>query len=126
MYRNAKQDLASQFRLYGQVGDLVLTVYKENQNAKNVVELMRTEIENLLDKGKKVSKHCTTFEEYKKINIIDLGVNSMLNVNGHKKSLISKISSQFRTMEKEGILKFIDETNKSNKCWHIEVNIEEL
>lgn len=126
MYRNANHDLASQFRLYGQVGDMVLTVYKENQNAKNVVELMTTEIENLLEKGKKVSKHCTTFEEYKKVNIIDLGVNSMLNVNGHKRSLISKISSQFRTMEKEGILKFIDETNKSNKCWHIEVNIEEL
>ncbi|EGA66487.1 PAAR domain-containing protein [Vibrio brasiliensis] len=123
MYRNAKQDLESQFRLYGRAGDKVLTVYKENHNATNVIDLMAKKIESLLRKGEKVSKHCTTFDEYEKVNIIDLGVNSMLNLNNHDKSLIDKISNQFRIMKHEGKLRFIDETNKSNRCWHIEVDI---
>ena len=123
MYRNAKQDLDSQFKLYGRAGDKVLTVYKENYSATNVIDLMAKKIESLLRKGEKVSKHCTTFDEYEKVNIIDLGVNSMLSLNNHDKSLINKISNQFIIMKHEGKIRFIDETNKSNRCWHIEVDI---
>ncbi|MGY5537431.1 PAAR domain-containing protein [Vibrio brasiliensis] len=123
MYRNAKQDLDSQFKLYGRAGDKVLTVYKENHNATNVIDLMAKKIESLLRNGEKVSKHCTTFDEYEKVNIIDLGVNSMLKLNNHDKSLINKISNQFIIMKHQGKLRFIDETNKSNRCWHIEVDV---
>lgn len=98
------QDLASQFKLYGQIGDIVLTVYKENYATTNVIDLMTSKIESLLRNGKKVSKHCTTFDEYEKVNIIDLGVNSMLNANNYDKSPINKISNQFRAMENEGSL----------------------
>ncbi|MEF1169938.1 hypothetical protein [Vibrio campbellii] len=123
MYRNARIDLKKQKQLYGKNGDAVLDVYSSNskKDKHEVIRLMKEKIELLARDGKKVSKHCTTVEDYKKYNIIDIGVNSTRAANSEFFSL-QKFTAVLKALTEDGYInKFIDETGKSNKCWHIEV-----
>lgn len=123
MYKNAQKNLAAQFRLYGRAGDQVLRVYKENASKPRaqVVALMEQKIKELLRQGTRTSKHCIAESDYKALNVIDIGLNSTraacgaaMNAAGFTKALAD--------LRREGYIdKFIDETNKSNQCWHIEV-----
>ncbi len=122
MYKNAKIDLAKQKSLYGKNGDDVLEVFSKNKEKPKdeVVKLMKEKIESLLDKNKKVSNHCVTIEGFKKINSFDIGLNSTKakSKNFNKE----KLTQAFKELEKQGYIKhFIDETMKSNSCWHLEI-----
>lgn len=126
MYRMAKKDIQEQFRLYGATGDEVIKVFKTHQDKPKdeVVELMRQKIEDLADRGKRVSLHVVSFEQYKRLNVIDLGMNSTASVAGSTFTPKSKaaLTAAFEKLKRQGYLaNFIDETAKPNKCWHVEV-----
>jgi hypothetical protein len=123
MYRNAAANLTKQYKMYGPTGDLVLDVYKANQSKPKaeVIKLMTAKIEELYTKGRAVSNHLSTPAEYKALNIIDIGVNSTSTVAG-KSFDKAGLTKAFRQLETDGyIKKFIDETAKSNNCWHLEI-----
>ncbi len=123
MYRNAAANLTKQYQMYGPNGDAVLDVYKANQAKPKaeVVKLMTAKIEELYAKGQPVSNHLSTPEKYKSLNIIDIGVNSTQAVAGNSFNKAG-LTKAFRDLEKDGyIKKFIDETAKSNNCWHLEI-----
>ncbi len=123
MYRYASANLAEQYKLYGATGDAVLDVFKANQAKPKaeVIKLMTAKIEELHAKGRPVSNHLSTPDQYKALNIIDLGVNSTAAVAG-KSFNKAGLTKAFRDMEKDGyIKKFIDETAKKNSCWHLEI-----
>lgn len=124
MYRNVKKNLNSQFKLYGATGDEVLKVYKANstQPEADVIKLMKEKIEALLKAGRRTSKHVVTESQYKSLNIIDIGVNSTRAACGAAFG-IDKFTKALMELKKDGYIdKVIDETRKSNNCWHIEVS----
>lgn len=123
MYKNAKENLAGQFSLYGATGDEVLKVFKNNKDKERsvVIGLMKDKIESLLKDGKRTSLHCVTVTEYNKLNIVDIGVKSTQAVCGTSFN-IEKFTKAFKELKDEGYIeRFIDETRKTNSCWHIEV-----
>lgn len=122
MYKNAKINLAKQKDLYGKNGDDVLDVFSKNKEKPKdeVIKLMREKIEALLDKNKRVSNHCITIENFKKVNSFDIGLNSTKakSKNFNKE----RLTQTFKELERQGYIKhFIDETMKSNSCWHLEI-----
>jgi len=127
MYRNAVSDFKEQKRLYGRNGDTVLEVYKANKDKPKagVIKLMEEKIIELAKakpRKKLVSKHYVPKDDYLKTNIIDIGVNSTKNVS--KNFNTGKFTKALQGLEKEGYIeKFIDETKKSNKAWHIEIKV---
>jgi hypothetical protein len=123
MYRNAKKNLSGQFRLYGPTGDEVLKVYKANQKRpeSEIIKRMKEKIESLLKTGRRTSNHVVTTTQYKALNIVDIGVNSTKSVCGTAFNL-AKFTQAIKDLRTDGyIVRFIDETSKSNSCWHIEV-----
>lgn len=123
MYKNAKINLTAQFRLYGSNGDEILKVYKNNSTKKQaeVISLMTDKIETLLKLGKRTSKHCVTEATYKTLNIIDIGVNSTRAASGSSFNL-DQFTKALNNLKTKGYIeKVIDETKKSNTCWHIEI-----
>ncbi len=123
MYRNAATNLTKQFELYGATGDAVLTVYKTNigKPKADVIALMQAKIEDLAKAGRLVSRHCTTPTLYGRLNVVDIGVNSTKAVAG-KTYAEAALTKAFKKLEKDGyIATFIDETKKSNTCWHVEI-----
>lgn len=122
MYKNAKINFEKQKELYGKNGDEVLDVFKDNKDKPkdDVIKLMKEKIEKLLEKDKKVSNHCITLESFKKMNTFDIGLNSTKAKS--KKFNKEKLTKAFQDLEKQGYIKhFIDETMKSNSCWHLEI-----
>ncbi|PUA26333.1 MAG: peptidoglycan-binding protein [Cellvibrio sp. 79] len=122
MYKNAKANFEKQKDLYGKNGDDVLEVFKENKSKPKdeVIELMKDKIEKLLEKDKKVSNHCITVESFKKMNTFDIGLKSTKakSKNFNKE----KLTKAFKDLESQGYIKhLIDETMKSNSCWHLEI-----
>lgn len=122
MYKNAKIDLNKQKALYGRNGDEVLAVYEDNtsKSKAEVVKLMKDKIDSLLSKDKKVSNHCITIDAFKKMNTFDIGLNSTKAKS--KNFSKEKLTNAFQDLKKQGYIKnFIDETMKSNSCWHLEI-----
>ncbi len=122
MLKNAKINLKKQYRLYGRNGDKVLKIYENNKSKADdkIKALMVTEIESLAKDSKRVSKHCVSVADYKKLNIIDIGLNSTKNVNLNFDT--TAFTKALKSLQEEGyIKKFIDETGKSNQCWHVEI-----
>ncbi|MCW8127925.1 peptidoglycan-binding protein [Microbulbifer halophilus] len=122
MLRNAKKSLKGQYRLYGSAGDQVLKVYEDNKSKKEseVVDLMVDKVNELSKKGIRVSKHCVSPEDYRKLNVIDIGVNSTRAAV--KKFHKDKFTKALKALVDEGYIeRLIDETGKSNSCWHIEI-----
>ncbi len=123
MYKNAKASLSGQYDLYGSNGDVVLKIYENNKQKPEaeVKKMMVDKVKDLLKSGKRVSLHVTTPENYKNRNIIDIGVNSTQSAAGATFNK-NAITEAFKKAEKDGyIAEFIDETNKSNNCWHVEI-----
>lgn len=123
MYKNAKIDYQDQIDMYGRTGDKVLKVYKDNsaKDKDDVIALMEQKIIDLLKINEKTSKHCVTPENYKKLNIIDIGVFSTKSACG-KEYNQTKFTNALKHLKSNGYIeKFIDETKKSNACWHIEI-----
>lgn len=123
MYDNAKINFDKQKSLYGKNGDDVLEVYKDNKNKTkdDVVKLMKEKIESLLKKDKKVSNHCISMDDFKKLNTFDIGLNSTrAKTKNFSKEKFTKV---FVELKQQGYIKnFIDETMKSNSCWHLEIS----
>jgi hypothetical protein len=123
MYGNAAINLAKQYELYGASGDAVLKVYENNKaKAKDeVIKLMAAKVQELLDAGKQVSNHVSTPASYTSYNVFDIGVNSTKGKAG-KSFNLAALTKAFWALKKEGYIKtFIDETAKSNSCWHLEI-----
>ncbi len=123
MYGNAKKNLKGQFKLYGATGDEVLKVYEANRTRpeSEVIKLMEQKIEDLLKQGRRTSNHVVTTDQYKTLNIFDIGVNSTRAVCGAAFD-IDKFTKVLNGLVQEGYIdRLIDETNKSNSCWHIEI-----
>jgi len=123
MYGNAVINLQKQRELYGPTGDEVLQVYADNKTKPKatVIALMTKKIEQQLANGKQVSNHVTTPAGYPKRNVIDIGVNSTKAAAGTTFNL-SGLTKAFAKLQADGfIAKFIDETAKSNTCWHLEI-----
>lgn len=123
MYGEASKNLAGQYALYGKAGDQVLDVFKENKDSPkgDVIKLMKEKIEEIHAKGLRVSLHVSTVEQYSKLNVFDIGVNSTKAVAGNNFSII-KLTAAFQKLVKDGYIKrLIDETNKTNHCWHLEI-----
>lgn len=123
MYGNAKINLAGQKALYGANGDAVLKVYEDNETKPkaDVVALMAVKIEELLNAGKQVSNHVSTPANYATYNVFDLGVNSTKAKAG-KSFDMDALTKAFDALKADGYIKtFIDETGKSNSCWHLEI-----
>jgi hypothetical protein len=122
MLRNAKKDLAAQYRLYGAKGDSVLKLYADNKAKSDteVIKLMVAKIEEITKNGSRVSQHCVSVETYKKTNIIDLGFNATKAACTNFDA--KKFTNALKSLESEGYIeKLIDETKKSNSCWHLEI-----
>lgn len=122
MLKNAKKDLPSQYRLYGSRGDAVLKVYAENKSKADneIISLMVNKINEFSESGQRVSKHCVSIENYKKLNIFDIGVNSTRAVC--KSFNMTKFTKALENLVADGYIEnLIDETKKSNSCWHIEI-----
>lgn len=123
MYGHAKKNLASQYDLYGWKGDAVLKIYEKNQTKPQaeVISLMAAKVEELLKAGNPVSNHESTPALYLARNVFDIGVNSTKAKAG-KSFNLAGLTKAFRALETDGyIKKFIDETAKSNTCWHLEI-----
>lgn len=124
MYRHAKINLQGQYALYGPTGDKVLKVYEDHKHKPEpeVKALMVAKIEELAKLGQRVSLHVTTPALYATRNIIDIGVNSTQSVAGGCFDKV-KITAAFKQAERDGYIdRFIDETNKTNNCWHAEIS----
>ncbi len=122
MYKNAGINFAGQYNLYGNNGKDVLDVYKTNKhkNKDEVIQLMAKKIEDLLSKGEKTSQHCVTTDKFRSLNTFDIGLNStrLKSKNFNK----DKLTKALHELVKQGyVKKFIDETRKSNSCWHLEI-----
>jgi hypothetical protein len=123
MYRNAKKNYQTQIDMYASPGQKVLKVYKKNSEKDDatVISLMEQKIIDLLKTNEKTSQHCVTAENYKKLNIIDIGAGSTKSVCG-KEYNQTKFTNALKHLKSNGYIeKFIDETKKSNACWHIEI-----
>jgi peptidoglycan hydrolase-like protein with peptidoglycan-binding domain len=123
MYDNAQINFDKQKSLYGKNGDDVLEVYKDNKNKTKdeVVKLMKEKIESLLKKDKKVSNHCIAMDDFKALNTFDIGLNSTRAKT--KNFSKEKLTKAFTELKQQGYIKnFIDETMKSNSCWHLEIS----
>lgn len=123
MYKNAVKSLAGQYALYGSVGDTVLRVYEANRKkpAETVIALMRDKIEAEMAKGRLVSNHVATPAHYAKRNVIDVGLNSTRAAAGDSFDHKALTKAFARLAEQGYIATFIDETAKSNVCWHVEI-----
>lgn len=122
MLKNAKISLQRQMDLYGSAGDEVLEVYRKNKTKSDneIIELMTDKILELAKQNRRVSLHCVPKADYEKLNVIDIGFNSTRAVN--KNFSLQKFTNACKALQKEGyITKFIDETGKSNSCWHLEI-----
>jgi hypothetical protein len=123
MYKNAKINYQDQIDMYGRTGDKVLKVYKDNsaKDKDTVISLMEQKIIDLLKVGNRTSKHCVTADSYKKLNIIDIGVYSTKSVCG-KEFHKTKFTNALKHLKSNGFIEeYIDETKKSNACWHVEI-----
>jgi methanogenic corrinoid protein MtbC1 len=123
MYGYASKNLAQQYKLYGSAGDQVLKVFEDNQTKTKaeVIQLMTAKVEELHDKGIKVSNHVSTVAGYSGYNVFDIGVNSTKAKAG-KTFNLAGLTKAFAALKKEGyITNFIDETGKTNNCWHLEI-----
>lgn len=123
MYGNAVQDLNAQFALYAGAGDQVLEVFKAHRTGprEQVIGLMEAKIDALLDAGVRVSNHVVRLSDYKACNVIDIGVNSTRAAAGATFNM-AKLTAAFNALAQQGyIRKFIDETAKTNSCWHVEI-----
>lgn len=124
LYRNAKKDYQTQFNMYRPPGQEVLKVYKANINKSkdDIIKLMKEKIIDLSSKGENVSRHCVSPAEYKKLNIIDIGVGSTSKVSKNYNAV--KFTKALESLKKDGFIsKYIDETKISNQAWHIEINV---
>ena len=123
MYKNAAKNLAAQFALYGAAGDEVLTVYQNNKAKPRevVTDLMAKKITALVASGRSVSRHVVSPAAYAKLNVIDIGLGSTQAAAGASFKL-GELTKAFTKLEAEGYIeKFIDETGKTNACWHLEI-----
>lgn len=115
MYDNCKSlGVQSQKDLYGSAGDKVIDTYvnsvKAGKSKDTVIKDMIGTINSLWPT--RVSLHCVPVDEYKKLNVIDIGMSSISNKSSFVKALDRAKSSG-------KIKKYIVEDK--NSCYHLEI-----
>lgn len=125
MLKNAKINLNSQYKLYGYYGQRVLDIYKNNAHLSDqeLLPMMVDKIESFHSAGNKVSRHCVSPEDYVNYNVFDLGVNSNRALNPQFDGDI--FNAALKDLSQQGFIELvIDERNKSNSCWHVEIKVQ--
>ena len=68
-----------------------------------------------------MSRHVVSPAAYAKLNVIDIGLGSTQAAAGTSFKL-GELTKAFTKLAAQGyIAKFIDETGKTNACWHLEI-----
>ena len=109
-----------QFELYGPVGTAVLNAaldmdnsladdLSEEEKGELIVVEMIAEINRQYPK--RVSRHVVPLDEYAKLNVLDIGYESVLDKDAFRAVLSDA--------HKKGVIEFIDEPY--NECFHIEI-----
>jgi hypothetical protein len=129
MLKNAKVNLASQKNMYAAAGKDVLQVYEKNKNKSDseIIELMAKKIQGFMDDNVSVSNHCFSLDKYALKNIFDIGVNSTKAKSKNFNKV--KFTAALKDLASDGyISRVIDETAKSNNCWHVEIvpNVKQI
>lgn len=129
MLKNAQINLASQKKMYATAGRKVLEVYEKNitKTDSEIIELMAKKIQGFMDENVSVSNHCFSLDKYASRNIFDIGVNSTKAKSKNFNKV--KFTSALKDLVSDGyISKVIDETAKSNNCWHLEIvpNVKQI
>ncbi len=122
MLQNAKVSLSEQKKLYAAAGRKVLDVYEKNKSKKDseIITLMAEKIQALMDENISVSNHCFSLANYASKNVFDIGVNSTKSKS--KNFNRTKFTDALNDLCSDGyISKVLDETAKSNNCWHLEI-----
>jgi len=109
-----------QFELYGPVGTAVLNAalkmenslpsdLSEEEKSELIVSEMIAEINRQYPK--RVSRHVVPLEDYARLNVLDIGYDSVLDKEAFR-AVLSDAKAR-------GIIEFIDEPY--NECFHIEI-----
>jgi hypothetical protein len=121
MYHNVlNTGYDQQFELYGPVGTAVLNAAlamedklpkgaSDEERAEAIVPIMIAEINNQYPK--RVSRHVVPLEDYAKLNVLDIGYDSVADKDAFR-TVLSDAHSK-------GLIEFIDEPY--NECFHIEI-----
>jgi hypothetical protein len=73
MYNNIASGRYIRYRKAGQaVTDLCVRMLGKQESREKTIEAMQALIEELSEKGERVSRHCVSDEEYAKCNIVDI------------------------------------------------------
>ena len=122
MYDNIKQKgVASQKDMYATTGDAIVNVYvRLNAAGKSkgeIIAAMEAEIISLSEKGLRVSKHCVSEVQYKKLNVIDVSPRTI------PQSLHKAMKTKLVNLKAQGLLeKFIIPGEvKGEPAYHLEI-----
>jgi len=123
MYDNAKIDYQVQYNQYYPPGKAVLAVFKANEDKPRdeVIALMEAEVEARKAANQRVSSHCVSPSMFAARNTFDIGVNSTRAVAGPTFNIINFTTALVELKSEGYIHKVVDETKKSNNCWHVEI-----
>jgi len=106
-----------QKELYSYAGNQVIAVYEASKNAgKTATQIkadMSKKIDELLKLGYTVGKHCVPLNQYKQLNVIDIGYASIANLSSFR-TVLQKAENN------KTLANFLDEPD--NYCFHIEIS----
>ena len=110
---------------YGKNGREVIEIAnkgkQQKESKKITLQKMVQKIKELEKQGKRVSLHCVSEEEYRKLNVIDLGINSNGLASTRSQKLFYKHCS---SLMRKGLIKKVlyPGNNKREKAFHLEIN----
>lgn len=123
MYAGAQRGLDAQLRMYEKSALVdVVNVYGNNRHLARAscIKKMEEELNLIISRGERVSRHMVSKETFLQRNVFDIGVNSTRAANSgcfHPQKFTAAISD----LKRQGVIShFIDERS-SNGCWHIEI-----
>ncbi|MGJ8604462.1 MAG: peptidoglycan-binding domain-containing protein [Marivita sp.] len=117
------QDVLEQYELYGSTGDEIIKVFEANRTKPEAEckRAMKARGEELALQGRRISRHICSPTEYAARNIIDIGMGSTAAASPATYNA-GAITNAIKKAVADGyIAKFVDETNISNQCWHLEI-----
>lgn len=113
---------------YAKPGQAVEEVYFTNKGKpkQDVLQLMQNKIQELLNKGQRVSQHCADLATYCTYNVIDIPYSSVPDAKEETfESVLAGMSktvkSSFDFDKKQGLEQVIELLIIEDKCWHIEI-----
>lgn len=111
---------------YRPPGEQVKAVYSECQKLKlskeKTIEKMITKIEELSKAGQRVSLHCVSIEDYKKLNVIDVSYDNIIDIKKYIKLLAGETNVQKIIHSMPNITNSLKvKYDKGEPCIHVEI-----